>query len=170
MVIIAGFPIDVATAIDPALDSEITEYPVEDGADVTDHVRDLPISLTIEGIVSDSPLIERTGDLPSADARAHLEKIRADKEPITVETPRRTYTSMVLERLSFPEDARTGEALNFRASFKEVVLKTNERTTVRVAIPSARKKVNRGHKSADQVATPRQAKTAVTALYPNEAI
>jgi hypothetical protein len=40
-------------------ESELTEYPVEDGPDVSDNVRLKPVSLEIQGLVSESPITLR---------------------------------------------------------------------------------------------------------------
>jgi hypothetical protein len=48
--------IDVTMSETTNLEAEITEHPVEDGPDVTDHVRPKPISIDIEGIISETPL------------------------------------------------------------------------------------------------------------------
>ncbi len=163
-VIIGGYEIDVAETLEPSFDNEVTEHPVEEGSEIVDHVRARPISLQVDGLISDTPigaLAARRQQFtlingesfafPSDEAFAFLTKVHEDREPITVETMRRTYTSMVLETLVFPEDARTGGALKFRASFRQVRLVTNARTTIRVAVPRASSKVNRGSKPATEV-------------------
>src|SRR5713101_5273233 len=48
-------------------DAEVTEHPVELGADITDHVRPKPVELRIEGIISDTPIDD---SLLNAAARA----------------------------------------------------------------------------------------------------
>ena len=53
---IDGWPVDLALTEEHSHDSEATQYPVEKGANITDHVRPKPISITFEGIVSASPL------------------------------------------------------------------------------------------------------------------
>jgi hypothetical protein len=54
------------------------------------------------------------------------------------------HQNMIMERLSAPVNAGTGHALRFTASFKQIRLITNERTTVRVLLPSGKKRVKRG--------------------------
>ncbi len=169
MILIDGFAIDIATTEEHQLDSEVTEYPVEEGSDIADHVRARPIMVSLdcivsntpigpiadtrraEGSVSDSELLAPSS--PADDAYAKLVAIREAREPITITTSLKTYENMLLESLSIPRSARTGDALEFRASFKQLLLVTNRRTTIRTKIPRAKKKVNRGHKPTEAVRT-----------------
>ncbi len=173
-VLIDGFEIDATLAEDHAFDSEVTEHPVEIGADITDHVRARPIEVTIQGLVSDTPigaLAERRGfdgvsepaALPSDVAFSNLLGIRDAREPVTITTSLKTFENMVLESLSVPRSARTGHALEFTARFRQVELVTNQRTTVPTAVPRAASKRNLGHKAS---ADPTSAEAKKTASAP----
>lgn len=170
MILIDGYPIDCAKFEDHTLESDVTEDPVESGANMTHHVRALPARVSLEAWVSDTPLGDMvqtrarsavltalsTGSLPipSDEAYARLRLIHEKREPITIETNLRRYDNMVLRSLSVPIDVGTGDALMFRAEFVEVRIVTNERTVVRVAVPSGKSKVNRGHKAAEEKGAP----------------
>jgi len=134
---IGGLTIDVTVSEDHRFASEVTEFPVEDGGVISDNIVNKPVELSIEGLVSDSPLIsswsvDETGDasdiagkLPDArnyskSALEALEKIRTDKELISIDTPLRLYENMALVDLSVPRSATTGKALSFRANFKQI--------------------------------------------------
>lgn len=149
MIHIDGYPIDAALSQEPTFDADVTEYPVEKGADVTDHVQARPVILAVEGIVSDTPIgavadLRPPGSTPSFDTRVRLFEIWNRREPVTVETETATYDNMVMQSFSVPEDGSTGEACRFRATFKQIRLVTNKRTSVPVAVPRAKKKTNRG--------------------------
>lgn len=149
MILIDGFEIDAALSEEHTFDSEVTEHPVEKGADISDHVRARPIEVTIDGVVSDTPigsLAQRRTGVPSSDAFARLMQIRDAREPITIQTSLKTFENMILQSLSAPRDSSTGDAFRFRASFIQVQLVTNERTTVVVAQPRGAKKVNLGNR------------------------
>lgn len=151
MIWIDGFAIDAAISQEPTFDADVTEYPVEKGAATTDHVRAKPVTFVVEGIVSDTPIgevaeLRDTGAKPSYEARNRLFEIWNSREPVTVETENAVFENMVLHTFSTPEDATTGEACRFRAAFKQLRLVTNKRTSVPVAVPRARKKVNLGTK------------------------
>lgn len=175
--IIDGYEIDIAETEEHAFENEITEHPVESGSDITDHVRARAIVLTVEGIVSDTPLealARRRNELttvggeayakPSEEAFARLLEINDTREPITIETSLRVYTNMVLERLNAPRNAGTGDALRFSATFRQIRLVTNERTTILVSVPRGKKKVNRGQAFAPDVVAPQKTEDNARAL------
>jgi hypothetical protein len=160
MIVIDGYAIDATVTFDAAIVNEVTTHPVEDGADVADHVRARPVRVTIAGIVSDTPLgivaSERGGDvLPSQEAYSRLLEMSRAREPVSIETDDRgTFDDMVLESLSAPLDESTGDALHFTASFVQITLVENARATVPVAVPRAKKKVNKGAKPTEQEQAP----------------
>jgi hypothetical protein len=162
MVKIQDYTIDAAPNEEHVFTSDVTDKPVEEGTDITDHVRVLPDSLTIEGVVSNSPIgtiaALRSAEsplagefLPADDALAYLRRLRLDREPVTVETDIAVYKSMVLTSLVVPRSATTGDALSFRATFREIQIVRTERVAVPVAVPIAQKKSNRGAKQSETV-------------------
>jgi hypothetical protein len=148
---IDGYIIDASLSESHTFESEVTDYPVESGASITDNVRPKPIVVSIEGVVSDSPIgpvaTARNNEtaspdaelqfLPSEAALDKLLRIRDAREPITIVTSLKTFESMVLTNLDVPRDADTGHALKFTASFQQVILVTNNRTTVKVSPPTS---------------------------------
>lgn len=163
LVLIDGYAIDVTLSEDHSFEAEATQYPVESGADVTDNVRVKPIVVTLEGVVSDSPFGEvrdiresdgnfvpegegGDGTKPSEDALERLIQIRDNREPVTIETSLKTFESMVMTSLSVPRESGEPEQLRFTATFQQVLIITNNRTLVRVAVPIAAKKVDKGPK------------------------
>lgn len=172
VVLIDGFEIDAAVSEEHAFSAEVTAHPVEKGADVADHIRPQPIALSIEGVVSDTPiaaLADRRGDrdsrgrfqfLPSNEALAWLKAVRDRAEPIRIETSIGVYENMLLESLSIPQTAASGGAFRFRATFKQLRVVTNERAQVRVELPKAAKKENRGTKPSTPVAEAKQPEKA----------
>ena len=48
--------VDATISESPKYESEVTEYPVEDGPDISDNVRLKPVTLEIQGLVSESPI------------------------------------------------------------------------------------------------------------------
>jgi hypothetical protein len=160
MLLIDGFEIDAELSGEHGFESEVTDHPVEQGADISDHVRPKPVVVTVEGVVSDTPvgpIADRRGDVnengvlvnsPSQDALAWFLRLRDERQPVAIETSLRRFDSMILQSLSIPTDARTGKALRFRATFKQVRVVVNERSTVRVDVPRARRRQNLGNRPA----------------------
>jgi len=156
---IDGFLIDASLRENHTYPNEVTSEPVESGADITDHVLVKPIEVTIEGVVSDTP----TGDaadargvdtVPSEDALQILEGISNNREPVVIESSLRVFEDMVLENLDIPRDARTGAALQFAARFRQIILVTNDRTTLRTSTPRAKRRVSRGAKGSPTLFVP----------------
>lgn len=48
--------IDATISLDTSRSAEVTRNPVENGSEITDHVRLEPLTLSIEGFISDAPL------------------------------------------------------------------------------------------------------------------
>ena len=154
---IKGFLLDVNITEEHQFEAEVTDHPVEKGSDVTDNVRTKPDVVTIESIVSDSPLgaVARSraaGTLPTDEALALLRAIRKAREPVAIETSLGRYENMVLQSLRIPRNSQIGtSAIQFTATFKQVEVVTNQRTFVRVSDPRAAKKKSLGNKPATPV-------------------
>lgn len=158
-VMIGGFTIDVAVRESHQFPSEVTRLPVETGTDITDHIRNRPVVVTLDGIVSDTPIGAVAGlrppdSLPSDDAYSTMLEIRDAREPVTITTSLATYENMALQNLVVPRRSDTGDALRFQATFTQIQLVTNERTTIRTTEPRGRKKVRRGSKPSKSEAEP----------------
>lgn len=161
MIKINGYAIDAALSEDHDHEAEVTEFPVEQGGNITDHVRIKPIQVTIKGVVSDTPIGAvaairdaanvtigdgDVGDavLPSVEALAFLRATFEAGKEITIETSIKTYDDMIMERLSIPQSAETGEALMFTATFKQIIIEANKRVVIR-AVPIGQPKRARGN-------------------------
>lgn len=157
---VGGYPMDLAMTEEHSFPGEATEYPVEQGADISDHIRELPPEITLECIVSDTPsgliagdptrrdladnplteedlLASRQGlsppvPLPSADALSKLREMKALGKPITVETSLGAFASMAFIDLTVPRDKDKNNGLFFTAKFKKVTIVSNKRTRTRV--------------------------------------
>lgn len=106
-------------------DAEITQFPVEVGADISDHIRPQPERITINGIISNSPL-QLGADLSLSPTRAEegyklLRKMKNSGELVDIVTSLREYKSMGIEGLSVSRDVTTGNVVNATVSLKEVL-------------------------------------------------
>lgn len=154
MIRIGRHLIDAAISEEESLESEVTEYPVESGAVITDHVRNKPRRLDLEFVVSDTPIglaaIIRDADVvPSSDARQKLEALRATRQPFPVVTGIRTYENMIFTSLSFPRDGGTGDALRGKASLQQIEIVQVRRVSVQLK-PHLGNRVARGVDGKDQ--------------------
>lgn len=134
------------------LRTEATEHPLENGSSFVDHIYNLPISIQLEGIISNAPMSligltayrsfmnfkEGESNNLLETAFKKLENIFAQRQPISIQTSVKIYKDMVLESLSIERGG--GDFLKFRCTAKQIRI-TNQQ---RIEIPAP--KVNRAQK------------------------
>jgi hypothetical protein len=132
--------------LDAVLDEEhnwkadVTSNPVEEGAPITDHIRELADEFRLRCFVSDAPLTlsqtvagqynsgtSGTRTQPMFDLLNALIKAR---EVVTVYTKHAIYSDMAITEVSIPRGPQDGEALEFTVSFR--VIRTVATETVAV--------------------------------------
>lgn len=103
--------------------NEITQFPVETGVDIADHVRRQPDRLTIRGLITDHPITWGGAFRSdrSKDAFENVLNILNEAELITVVTSLRQYQNMILESVDVPRNSRLGHAVELSLSFREVL-------------------------------------------------
>jgi hypothetical protein len=140
----------------------VTRHPVE--ADVTgqtaisDNVHVDPLSIQIEGVVTNTPTDWLAGALSStetdADVQAHLELLGTLQlgELITVRTTLYEYENMVLESLQVTRDAASGNALHLTATATQVQLVELQETDIGAGQRPVTKSTRRGGRRPAQAA------------------
>lgn len=148
---INGFPVDAFISESHAYEADISDDPAEAGGSTTDDIITKPFMLDVEGLISDAPIgaiaLRRAlsgSDVPSADALKSLLVDFFGRSTVIVDTSIQSYSSMALQKLTIPKDKTTGAALRFKATFKQILIVTNNRTSVRVASPSGASRVDAG--------------------------
>lgn len=115
--------------------SEVTDHPVEEGSTITDHIRKLPKTIEINGIVTNTPLVflatffaesPLTVDLNPTDSRvesaySELERIQEEGEVVDVVTSFREYSNMAITNVSVTRDKSTGNVLDCTVSLREIL-------------------------------------------------
>lgn len=121
-----------------------TEHPVESGSTVVDHVYNEPVVISLEGVISNTPLsflgitaiksavnyIAGESNDHSEQAFKQLENIFAERKPITIATSLKEYKDMVLESLSVERTAHTSSSLHFRTTAKQIRIVNQARIKV----------------------------------------
>jgi len=110
----------------------LTKHPVEAGADPTDHAREEPESLQLDGIFTNTPCSEldrqargaRSGE-PGVPGYAleqlnRLYRLKSSRRAVRVATAWPTYLDMVLTSVDLPRDASMGDAVRVSLTFEEV--------------------------------------------------
>lgn len=164
---IAGLNLDASVKEEHGAELDVTEFPVEQGVAITDHARPKPRELTIEGVVSNTPInttqtrsatttagtivqtTNQTVDVRGQPGYAEgayqiLLDLYTNPQLVTVVTQLETYTDMVMVSLKVPRDAQVGDVLKFTAKFRNVRLVTNSTTMVATKQPKAQKKASKG--------------------------
>ncbi len=126
----------------------ITSHPVETGFDVSDHSRPEPDKITLECVVTSTPLDGSDSQVDEqrvADALAKLDDLRMNGTLVTVVTSLKQYSSMGVESITVTRDVKTGAALKFTAALKFVRVVSNKLTKVaKSKSKSAASKVKHG--------------------------
>lgn len=138
MVTIDGIELDAAITEKHSAGVEITKHPIEEGANPTDHARVLPFKISVEGMLTNTPLgaetraargvtkdaASSTGAVgaagPAQRSMSALEKIRTDRRAVTVVSDFRTYENMLISMIEVPRDAKNGEAIRFTITMEEI--------------------------------------------------
>ena len=127
---IGGFIADVTIREDHEDELVVTENPVEQGADVTDHSFKAPARLTVDVGYSNSS-VQSDGD-PNyvQDIYAQFLALQASREPFDVITGKRMYTNMLITMLHTVTDKDTENALFLTVRMKEVILVDTQTVSV----------------------------------------
>ncbi len=131
--------------------SEVTEHPVEEGTNISDHIRPLPDTLEINGIVTNHPLFllpsvtapsPIQGDNQSQSDRVKaaydkLQELQKAGELVKVITSLREYDRMAITGFSVIRNAANGNVLNATISLREIFTAQVETTEAPVPVNKA---------------------------------
>lgn len=121
-----------AIAIDGSLSeshdhtARVTQYPIEFGADKSDHIQREPERVTIQGFVSNQPAKLGWQAMPDFDPVRHLTawqqllELFEQDVPFTLVTSLRVYSSMIFESLTADRSFESTNVLAFSASLREL--------------------------------------------------
>lgn len=129
--------------------NDVTNFPIESGSSISDHVIQAPEEVEIEGFVTNTPIEFLSGLRSGSEDRvlnaylmlldmagykypgkayrfneleviAEDEQYRPEYKLVDILTGLRLYTDMVLVDLTIPRDAKTGDTIHFTATFRKV--------------------------------------------------
>lgn len=170
MVTIEGFPpMDAALTEKHIGRVTATSHPVEKGSNPTDHARSEPEEYTVEGLFVNTPLdrgaAEERGPTEKPSSSAQLAGFAASVSDglwalkdshnlVTIETELRSYDSMMLVDLMMPRDPSLGEAVQFTATFRHIVVVNVQTTTLPSSASANAQKPTALAQQSKKVATP----------------
>lgn len=128
--------IQIDTVITEGHNSEVvkTQYPVESGATLSDHVTVLPKRVTVGGLISDinsnefmdfglvgqAKQMALEPNTRSSAAWKQLEEVQLKREPITLVTNLKSYSDMIIVSLSTRQNKDTVNSVFFTADLEEL--------------------------------------------------
>ncbi len=175
---IGGISVDATISDDVSYRADITEYPVEEGSEISDNIILKPYRLIMRGLISDNPLFLANthenihyNDYSNSRVKNAYETLLDlffTKEPFDVVTGLDIYQNVFFVAFDINRDADTGEALSFSAKFKQISFATPS------IIPIPREKVKPKkkdfaqsdiNKGAEQVSDAETKRKSVSILY-----
>lgn len=152
-------------------DVDVTEHPVESGANVADHVRPKAQELRIEGVIADHPIPGTPAGLlygPGEDGRsedifAQLEGFELAGTLLRVDTQGKSYSNLVIQALQRSSDKDSADAIKFMATLKEIrIISSQTVALTRTNLRAAKSKSDLGKQSGTP-ATPAERRASVLA-------
>jgi len=101
--------------------SIVTEHPIEDGSEITDHIENELENGTLNGLISNFSL--NAGDITTNRAQDVFEALVAlwkEKTTVTITTVLRVYESVVITSMPFMRDSSQGDSLPISISFRKI--------------------------------------------------
>lgn len=124
--------LDATVLESPEYSATPTRSEVESGANITDHVTLAPETLSIDGMVTNTPIgIQQLlsgaqfGN-PAQDAFLFLKKLYDDRLPFDFVGGLKVYSSMVITSFSPSRTSTTGQALRFRMTMSQIKIVESE--------------------------------------------
>lgn len=127
---IGGFVADVTLEEVGVDELEVTDHPVEQGADITDHSFKRPAHLTVRaGWSNSSPQALGDPNYVQSIYDSFL-AMQANRQPIEVVTGKRIYENMLINRLQITTDEKTEHSLAMVCEMREIILVATQTVTV----------------------------------------
>lgn len=99
----------------------ITEYKIEDGSTISDHIQNNVRTGTVTGLITNFSIGEGTlTENRALLAFQRLEELFEAKELVTIVTVYKVYEDVVIENISIAKDSNTGESIVADFSFREI--------------------------------------------------
>jgi hypothetical protein len=122
---------------------EVTQHPVEAGAEITDHSFMRPAELVMRcGWSNSTPVaalgaavsLFSGGSLSTSDTvgaiYSQIRAIQLRRQPLSVTTSIRNYTNMLITSVSLTRDKNTSQALMVTATMKQIIIVSTQATTL----------------------------------------
>ena len=137
----SGIVVDATLTESHVLSSEVTNYPVESGATISDHVQLKPLVYNMTGTISDTPIgflvLGNIGNFinsvqsyfgggRSKEAYYAIFKLWQSRVPFTVTTNLKRYANMIFTSFVVDDDVDTSNEISFKATLQQVTIVTSQ--------------------------------------------
>jgi len=137
---ISTIELDIIISESASATARITENPVENGANVNDHIIIEPMTFAIEGVVSNisssfigqftrSSSVFNQEISKSKEAWEALLELQISRQPFTLVQNLKEYENVVILSLNESQDKNTSNGLFFTATMKELIFVGSEIVT-----------------------------------------
>lgn len=152
---------------------QLTQHPVEEVADVSDHAIERPARLVLTGVMTNTPAVSRLAQLvdPLAfkadraeEAYEDLLVVHRENARVDVLTTLQLYEDMLVTRIAVPRNAELGNAVEMRVELEQVRIVSSETVEAPVTEnPDGQTTQNRGRVPAKPTTPPEEGSVAVKA-------
>ena len=127
---ISTIQLDIIVTESASANVRVTENPVENGANVNDHIIVEPMTFFVEGVVSDisssfigalSSTAFNRGNQKSKEAWEALLQLQVDRTPFTLVQGLKEYPNVIILSLTEQQDKDTANGLFFTATMREII-------------------------------------------------
>lgn len=128
---VIGLELDATILESPQYGATPTQSDVETGADITDHVELDPERLSIQGIVTNTPIDLLSGGIaisenPAQDALFYLLELYRRREPFDFVGGLKVYSDMIITSFNPSRTPQTGNALEFTMTMQQIRIVDSE--------------------------------------------
>lgn len=156
---IGGVVIDAFVEERHTMSAQITQYPVEEGFNISEHVTHNPDGLTLHCFVGPQPVKILGGilNITSLKNQAYqvyeaLVVLKEMSDPIEVITGLRVYDNMIIDSINITRNKDNGQSLEFDIGFSQIIIVQSLETDIpanKQARRKANSKVNKGYSNTE---------------------
>lgn len=120
--VIGALELDALVSENTSLKSQITEYPIEDGSVISDHISQESETLSIEGVITGAGTLFNisAGKSKLIAAKEALRGLHKKRELVTIVTGVDVYEDFAIGSCEINRNADDGERLNVNLTLKKI--------------------------------------------------
>lgn len=147
--VLKHLPFNLLIDEDHTLNFRVSDHPLQDGSTISDHVHKEPAEVTINCLFTNHPIKKMSevsevtfkDDYATSEVKSTLtnkalenfEKVVAlakKREPVRLVTALQVYPKMIITSIKAPRDSKTGSAVKFTMTLREITTVSLKTTTM----------------------------------------